>query len=296
MLSYLGLSDYLIAVLFLNLIMGAVLLVSIRWLMGLVTSVNSVEELAHRDNPAFGITMSGAVLGVGIIGSGIISGDPAATLGRELVILLGYGAAALVAILVSRRIFDRISLPHLEVREELRKGNIAVALTDAGNALATALIVRGVINWVSGSDLSVAVIACLGFAASQIALSLVSAYRIRTYNQAHDSSFQTALGQGNAALAVRFAGFQIGAAFGLTSALNLVPYDPANAFYTFATWVLVAAVILPIQFLLAGLAGRALLGSVDMREEVDRQGNVAVGAVQASTLIAIGLALLALTA
>ncbi len=296
MLSYLGLSDYLITVLLLNVAAGAALLVSVRFFVGLATNVNSIEELAERDNPAFGITLAGTLLGVGIIGTGVLSGDPAATLTREILILLGYGLAGLAAIMVSRQIFDRISLPALRIHDELRRANVAVALTDAGNAMATALIVRGVINWVSGDDMTVAVIAFLGFLVSQVVLSLVSYYRITSYNRAHDESFQKALQDGNTALALRFGGFQIGAAMAITSALHLVPYDPAEPVFVLIYWLVLCAVLLVLLFGLGWIAGRLLLGSVDTRQEVDKERNVAIAVIQAAILIAIGFALSAVTA
>ncbi|MGF1454067.1 MAG: DUF350 domain-containing protein [Alphaproteobacteria bacterium] len=296
MLSYLGLSNYLITILLVNLAIGAALLVSVRIFVGLATNVNSIEELAERDNPAFGITLAGTLLGVGIIGTGVISGDPAATIGHEVMILLAYGAAGLAAIMVSRQIFDRISMPDLDVHEELRQGKVAVALTDAGNALATALIVRSVINWVMGDDLTVAVIAFFGFLVSQMVSSIVTYYRISAYNQAHDDSFQKALQDGNTALALRFGGFQIGAALAITSALNLVPYDPAAPVHVLLYWLGLCAVLLILLFALGWLAGRLVLGSVDMRHEVDKERNVAIAVIQAAILVAIGFALSAATA
>ncbi len=296
MLSYLGLSDFILVVMALNLVVGAALLVSVRFLMGLATNVNSLEELSQRDNPAFGITMAGAILGVGIIGTGVISGDPAATLGHEALLLVCYSAGGLAAILVSRQIFDRISLPHLPLRAAVRSGNIAAALTDAGNAVATAIIVRSVINWVVGSEAIVAAIAFFGFIVSQVILSLVSYYRIQAYNRAHDASFQTALKEGNAALAVRFAGFQIGAALAIGSALNLVPYDPATPLPALMSWLAACGIVLVLLFALSWASARLLLGKIDLREEVDRQANVAIAVTQAALVIAIGFAFLAATA
>ena len=48
-----------------------------RFLLGLTSQVNSTEELAQKDNFAFGVSVAGSILALGIVLTGAITGENA---------------------------------------------------------------------------------------------------------------------------------------------------------------------------------------------------------------------------
>ncbi|MGB0747393.1 MAG: DUF350 domain-containing protein [Magnetospiraceae bacterium] len=293
MLSYMGLNANYLLILAIDLVIGAALLVAMRFMMGAVARVNPSEELAQRDNPAFGIVLAGGVFAMGILLTGVLAGDAAASPANEAVLVLAYGVAGLAMVFAAHAVFDKVSMSSFAVRDELRAGNIAVAMTDAGNAIATALIVRAVLDWVQDGGLVTALVGLGSFLVSQALLSLVSFYRIKLHSRTGQAPLMETIRGGNTALALRFSGYRIAAAFAISSALNLAPFDPSAVIWVFGSWILVAVVSLMVLAILSMIAERILLWGIDLQDEVDRQGNVAIGAVQAAVYTALGLAMLA---
>ena len=192
---------------------------------------------------------------------------------------------------LTRLIFDRVALPGLSVGDEIGKGNTAVAVVDAGNLIATALMVRAIIIWADDALVSGLIAVVLGYVASQIILTLTAYYRILLYRKRNpEQRFQSAVQGGNLALALRFVGFQIGVAFAVTAASSLAVYDQiSNPVVEAAFWGL-ASLALAVGLAILGLiAERFVLAGVDVSEEVDQQQNVGVATTEVAVYIAIGL-------
>ena len=86
-----------------------------------------------------------ATAAIGIMLTGVVSGQLAFSYGMEFVTMVAYGALGLALMWLTRLIFDRVVLPKLSVRAEIADGNIAVATVEAGKLVATASMVRAVV-------------------------------------------------------------------------------------------------------------------------------------------------------
>lgn len=266
-------------------------LLSVRVLYGLVVGVNATQELAQKDNFAFGISLTGATAGIAIMLSGVAAGGYAPSFGVEALTMVVFSAVGLVLMWLTRLIFDRVTLPGLSVGEEIGKANTAVAVVDAGNLIATALMVRAIIVWADDALVSGLIAVVAGYVASQIILTLTAYYRILLYRQRNAGKrFQDAVQGGNLALALRFVGFQIGVAFAVTAASSLAVYDKiANPIVEALLWGLVSLALAAALAVLGLIAERFVLAGVDVSEEVDRQQNVGVATTELAVYIAIGL-------
>jgi uncharacterized membrane protein YjfL (UPF0719 family) len=272
--------------------LAVVMMTSFRFLSGLASNVSTTEELSHRDNPAYGISMAGGIGSMALVMSGALSGAPGNTLLEEAVLMLAYGLLGIALLIISRYLFDRISMPRFSIQDEILKGNMAAGLVDAANTLGTGIIIRAVMIWVDSSTLVGLIAVLSGYVVSQLVLSLTSLYRLKIYAHRHNGrSLQDALRGGNTALAIRFLGHRLGVAMAVTAASGFIPYANQLFLVRCLLWggvALVPVIVLPI---LALLARKAILAGINVVEAVDNQNNMAIAAIEAAIYTGTGFLL-----
>ena len=205
-----------------------------------------------------------------------------------------YGILGLALMWLTRLIFDRVALPRLSVRALVGDGNTAVATVEAGNLLATAIMVRAVMVWSDDALIPGLIAVIVGYVASQIILTVTAYYRIWRYKMRNSGGrFSDAVADGNLAVALRFVGFQIGVALAVTAAGGLAPYAPGgDPVMQAVLWGVVSIGAAVVLVVLTVIAEFAVLTGLDLSEEVDRQRNIGVALVEVAVYLAIGLLLL----
>ena len=143
----------------------------------MVANVNSGEELATRDNFAFGIAMAAGIVALALMLTGAVSGEASATFVSEIVNVLAYGVLGVLLIKVGRLVQDRIVLRGIAIQDEIKSGNLAAAFVDAANTLATGLVLRAVMLWVESDTISGLISVLAAFFFTQFLLAVVSKYR-----------------------------------------------------------------------------------------------------------------------
>ena len=286
---------FIYQILFIDLVIAVAMIAALRFLSGVVANVSSTEELATRDNFAYGIAMAGGILSLALMLTGAVSGQPGNTYLNEIISVLAYGILGLLLIKVGRWMQDKIVLRGIELQDQIRAGNLAAALVDAANTIATGLMLRAVMLWVETDALSGLLLVLSAFVSVQILLAIVASYRGWVYSRRHDgSSLQLALNDGQIALAIRFFGHVIGVALAVTAASGIVAYFTEDIALALLRWVGVALILTIFLSLIASLARKIVLLGVDVVEEVDNQNNVGVAAIEAAIAIAVGLFFVAL--
>ena len=286
---------FIYQILFIDLVIAVAMIAALRFLSGVVANVSSTEELATRDNFAYGIAMAGGILSLALMLTGAVSGQPGSTYLNEIISVLAYGILGLLLIKVGRWMQDKIVLRGIELQDQIRAGNLAAALVDAANTIATGLMLRAVMLWVETDALSGLLLVLTAFVSVQILLAIVASYRGWVYSRRHDgSSLQLALNDGQIALAIRFFGHVIGVALAVTAASGIVAYFTEDIALALLRWVGVALILTIFLSLIASLARKIVLLGVDVVEEVDNQNNVGVAAIEAAIAIAVGLFFVAL--
>ncbi len=286
---------FIYQILFIDLVIAVAMIAALRFLSGVVANVSSTEELATRDNFAYGIAMAGGILSLALMLTGAVSGQPGSTYLNEIISVLAYGILGLLLIKVGRWMQDKIVLRGIELQDQIRAGNLAAALVDAANTIATGLMLRAVMLWVETDALGGLLLVLTAFVSVQILLAIVASYRGWVYSRRHDgSSLQLALNDGQIALAVRFFGHVIGVALAVTAASGIVAYFTEDIALALLRWVGVALILTIFLSLIASLARKIVLLGVDVVEEVDNQNNVGVAAIEAAIAIAVGLFFVAL--
>ncbi|NRA88195.1 MAG: DUF350 domain-containing protein [Rhizobiales bacterium] len=287
--TYFGLSSYYLLVLGVNLVITALVLIAIRFVIGMISNVKMIDGLSLENNPAMGISLAGIIFAVGIIMTGVIGGEASDNLIKEIVSVSVSGIIGIILVFSSRVIFDKISIPKFKMRDAIMQGNIAVSVVDAGNVIASALIIKSVFLVIDTTTTNLIIIGLGSFIVSQLLLTIASYYRIFFYNRAHGRSLQDNIIKGNIALALRFAGFRIGMAFAISGALTLAPLSMDILAWSLLIWLGVSLVQMLLVIVFSFICDKVLLMGIDTRDEVDNKQNIAVGATQAALTSAIGL-------
>ncbi len=268
------------------------LLTGIRFLSGLVGNVSATHEISSKDNQAFGISLAGAMIAVSMMLIGVISGDAGYSLANEALTVILFGLIGIVLMWLTRIAFDRLSFPGLSIHEQIMKGNIAASIIDACNMIATAIIIKGAMSWVDG-NISMAIIAVVvSFVASQVIMALATLYRVKVFERRHKGRrLHSAIEDNNIALALRFSAYRIGIAIAVSAAFTAVEYDAEAFTNVFIVWFAIALALFILLTLVAIIIRLGVLHRVNIAEEVGEQANIAVGAIEGSIYIVVGLLL-----
>ena len=273
------------------------LLGAMRFLTGLSAKVNTTEELAKEDNFAFGISVAGSVFALGIVLTGAISGEAASSYAMEAIGMLAYGGYGLILIKVGRIIHDKVALQHLDKNALIIEKNLTIGIIDAAGAIATAIIIRAVLLWVDGLDLSTFIAITSGFVVAQTVLIIVTRLREREYAKNNqEDCLQEALSNGQLALAIRYSGQVISTALAVTAASHFLIYSPETLVVNLIGWLVFGIMMTLLVAILTAIAKRIVLWGINLVEEVDQQHNIGVASIEMATSISIALILTALMA
>jgi len=288
---------YYYAALVVDFVILFALLVLVRQIFGRAAGgVNTAHELSEKDNHAFGISLAGATVALSIVFAGVASGDVATSLMMEAIFVLGYGILGIIFLLCTRLIFDKISFPNTNLKNLIADENVAAGILDAGNMIASATIIFGVFAWSSGDWLTSIGLVIGMFVITQLLLVIASRYRVGLFAKRNDGkAFCDAIKEGNSALAIRFAGFQIGIALAISvSGIFVIFHEGSNTLISVGIWVIVAIVLLVGTTFLTALIEKVVLYGIPVSREVDREQNYGVASVEAGAYIGLGLLLVSL--
>lgn len=266
------------------------MLLVIRLLSGLFTKISVREELGERDNFAFGISLAGRLVSLTIVlsavmGSHVDMGYEAAALG-----MLIFGGLGIVLNKLGRYARDKLVLDRLDSKQMIQEKNVSVALVDACAAIASAIIIKSIIEWPVGFDMN-AFIAVFSGVLVMLTVMLV-ATRIYEYifakNNQNDS-FQRTLCKGQIALAIQHGGNLIGIAVAVSTASQFLVYSPTSYVSNVTGWLIVSLAFAVLLMMLASITKHIVMFGVSWRREVALQHNIGIASVEAALCIGIAL-------
>lgn len=285
----------LLVILAIDLTIAIILLSAMRFISGLWAGVNTTDELASKDNFAFGISLAGSLLALAIVLTGAITGESGITFSQEAIGTSIYGVVGLILIKVGRIAHDKLALPGLDKAQQIKAGNISVAIIDAAALIATALIIRATLLWANDLNINTLIAVISGFVISQSFLIIVTRLREAAYRKNNQGSqFQEAIVGGQVALAIRHAGFLIATGFALTAASNFLEYLPEAYVENALGWLIFGLVMVSLLYVLILLVKKIVLSRINLTEEVDHQQNIGVAALEFVISLAVALILMAL--
>ncbi|MCF6282420.1 MAG: DUF350 domain-containing protein [Candidatus Polarisedimenticolaceae bacterium] len=283
-------SLWAVGIIFIDLFIAVGAICALRYLQGLLAGVDTTTELATRDNYAFGISVAGGTLALALVLAGAVSGEASEGMLSEAWNVLVYAVVGIVLLKVGTIINDQVIFHHFSLKQQVHENNIAAGIVQAANLIALGLIINTAAHWVESESWMGIFSVILVFFVAQVVLLAVTRLRGRIYEKRHNGEvLQHALEKGNSALAIRYAGHLISAAFGVKAASGLVAYHSYALVGLVFNWLFVALVITALISGLAALARRAVLHNINVIEEVDEQQNIGVACIEASLFIAVGL-------
>jgi len=279
-------------VILVNLLIVIALFTCIRLFSGTIAHIDASKEILKKDNAAFGISIAGVTFAVAIMLSGAIYGNYDGDLLISTAYVAGFGVLGIVLMTLTRIIFDKITLPDVSLRDEISKGNIAVAIADTSNVIAAAIIIRSLMMWVTDNSLHDFLALLILFVISQIILTSTTYIRRRVFRLVHlGRRTQEELKNGNVALALSFGGRKIATAFAITIASNFDFFEVYDFKMIFLPWIVIAIAAVVILKVISYIAERIVLFNVPTMREIIEEKNIAVGAIQAAIYMAMGLLL-----
>ena len=281
---------YYNGILLLNLGIVIVLFVSLKFFSAAIIHVDPTRELSVKDNPAFGISLAGAMLAISIMLGGAIYGSPENNMLHSFLAVAGLGVLGIILMTVTRFIFTKITLTRISLRQEILAGNKAVAIADAGNVIAAAIIIYVVMIWVPNYSVQGLFALLGGYAISQAFLTAMTLIRIRVFAKVREGScLQDQLKQGNIAMGLKFAGQKIGTALAMSTAAHIVVYEEYSVGPILLAWFVASVLVVVAWEVLCQIAQRLILMKVDLNHEIIDDKNIAIGAVLAAIYISIGM-------
>eukprot|EP00462_Mataza_sp_D1_P019119 CAMPEP_0175140246 /NCGR_PEP_ID=MMETSP0087-20121206/11359_1 /TAXON_ID=136419 /ORGANISM="Unknown Unknown, Strain D1" /LENGTH=329 /DNA_ID=CAMNT_0016423361 /DNA_START=86 /DNA_END=1075 /DNA_ORIENTATION=+ len=253
------------------------LLASLRFIAGAMANVSSFEELAVKDNFAFGISLAGSCLALIIMLHAAMAGDSplpsdgtdAERAGLEIGLMCSYGGLGVFLIAFGRWFMDIVIFKQVDIKQEISKGNLASAFLETSNTLSTALICWAAMGWVSESKFS-GLAAVLGLFVllqllmvvfirmqlwffmwrnkgdiekqindSEVAKRLNAIGKSSLRQQQYHLSLEQHFNSGNQALAIEYMGKVLGQSIMFGAATNLIKYDSRETEYVVYGIVLV---------------------------------------------------------
>ena len=283
------------SILLLNFVIIIGLFTSLRLFSGTISHISSDDELTKKDNYAFGLSLAGFIFAITILLSGVTYGDLAYDITHSAVSVGLYGVIGIILLAITRFIFDKIAVPKISLRNEIVKGNTAVAIVDAANVIATAIIIRAVMIWIDDNTIEAVGFLLVVFLVSQIILTATIFFYIQIFKKIHKGMhIQKEILDGNSALAMTLAGKKISTALAIMIASEIVVYEVYNIWPVVLAWVVTSVVFVIILKLLSYVATRIVLFKIDLTKEIIEQKNTAIGILQAVIYVSMAILLLEL--
>ncbi len=270
-----------------NLSVIFVLLFLFKFKIAWKTGVSTHDELSEKDNPAYGGVLASAFFSFFLIMGAASTGDDQTLLQQELMLMIGFGVSGMIMLFISRVFLDKIAMKDFCLSEAIRKQNIAAALVDSSNMIATALIIFTYMSWVQGTAFESILVVAYGWVISQVLLSVLSFIRAKMYKSKNGESLVEAISKNNIAVGIRYSAYKISFAFSAVIASGQYPYISEYVWWSTHSIFFSSILLSVIITLLTFLAKKIILGSIDFREEINEQNNTGLAAVEASLVLGI---------
>jgi uncharacterized membrane protein YjfL (UPF0719 family) len=229
---------------------------------------NADHELSEKDNPAFGVSFFGFLIGLAIATlSGVTPGNIGYS--ADIALMLMHGAFAILALLIAWVVNDKCILYNIRnIEAVFDRRNLGVGIVEAASFVATALVLSG--SWSSGGW----GVAALWFVIGQIMFIIVTLI----YQWITPYNIHAEIAGDNTACSIAFSGFLVATGILVGKAVSgsstqLGP-DMCSALIYLVTGM-VALVLIRL------LIGRLFLKTAKLNKEISVDRNPNAGLAEA---------------
>ena len=276
----------------LNLIIITFFLLIFKIKLSWFTKVSFNDEIANKDNPAFGVVVGFSFLSFYLIMSAASTGDDVIPLMNELFLMIGFAISGILFLFISNLFFDKIIFSKFCLKEQIRNRNIAAALVEGSNILSTALILFTYMGWIKGTNYLTLLLVAYGWLVSQILLSSFTLFRIKMYkNKDSNGGLIEAIKNGNVAVALRHSAYKISFALTPLIASSHYPFNIDDAWW-YANAIFISSILLSIAIsIIFFFVKKIVLHDIDLDDEINNQNNIGIAFIEASLIIGLTIAL-----
>lgn len=261
-----------------------ILLIIARGVYRLILGQGMTDTLINRDNRAAAVALSGFLLGVIQVIIPVLSA-PGHTFWSDVRGVASYGIGGILAMALAGMVFERYAgLSGLDIRSEVRKGNLAAGILDGSIYFAASQIVEGALTGDGG-----AIVPTLVFLAAGVAALVIFTHIFRQVTAYQD--FRQ-IESGNVAAALGSAGLIVSISIMVGAAVSGTFTGYTEGFRSFGLMLLVIFVLYPVrqvlvQMLLLGGGFSFRKGRLDT--EIAEDGNVGAGLLEAIGYLATAM-------
>lgn len=280
---FVTLQKVLIAVPFFSII--ALLLFAGKKLFDATTKYDFQEELTTNDNPAFGVMISGFVLGLAIALGGTTYGVGGESATDAFISLALYGMLSIILMWLSVKINDKLILHRFCIHKEIVEDkNSGTAFVVAGSCVATGFMISGALTGDSISFVAGIIDLLVYWIFGQSLLvfggwvfQAITPYDVHATIE-HDD---------NTAAGLSFGGFLVGLGIIMKTALTGAG---SNLLAEIGPTILIAIVGTILLVATRTIIDRLFLPSARLAHEVANERNLAAGALACTSFIALSWA------
>jgi uncharacterized membrane protein YjfL (UPF0719 family) len=278
-------SDYApLALAFTHVVLGVLVLVLAKYVKDLLSPYSLDQELTSRDNPAFGLALTGYYAATVIVYLGAASAGPlpldAGTSGvlAAMGIDVAWAAAGILALNGSRWLMDHLLVTGVENSHEVTEHrNVAAGMVECTGYIAVGLVLASAIRQPGGTVWSAVVLFLLG----EAALILIG----RLYQRLAGFNVAREIQGANLAAGVAFGMTLVALALLMVKAVSGEFVDWGRTLSFFAFDVIAGFALLR---LLRWVTDLVLLPNAEIPTEIVRDRNVNAGLIEG--VLAIGIA------
>ncbi|MGE0710988.1 MAG: DUF350 domain-containing protein [Planctomycetota bacterium] len=269
-------------------VLALLMLLIAKVALNLLTPFEVDDELSARDNPAFGVSLTGYYLGVVIVFLGAVYHDPslanleegeqvASLFFQDLLVDGAWALGAIVLLNVARVVLDLVVLRGFSTRKEIIEDrNAGVGAVEFGTYLAAGLIVAGAISGQGGGPLEILAFLALGLG-SLIAFAL--AYqRLAGYDLLRE------LEADNVAAGVAYGGNLIALGLIILRGTGGTFVSWEENLTRFGTYLVFGVLLLTIGRV---VVDRAFMGGRRLRDEIAIDRNLNAGYLEGGLLLGL---------
>jgi uncharacterized membrane protein YjfL (UPF0719 family) len=243
------------------------------------------DQLTARNNPAFGVTLAGYLLGLVLALAGAFFGLTGDWMADMLAVLV-FGVAAVLLMRVSVWINDRFILyTFSNTHEIIHDRNMGTGFVVAGGCVATGLIINGVLSGNSDSLLAGLRDTVLYWALGQVVLIAGGIVFQKTAGYAVLRTIEI---DDNLAAGLSFGGFLVALGCIIRAAVAGASSHTADEIFVTLTAAVIGLVILGLARI---IVEHLFMPRRRMAKEIAEEKNPAAGAVSAACFIAIAILL-----
>ncbi len=243
------------------------------------------------ENLAYSISVFSLFISLSVIITSVIYGNMPSNFYDTIFKLINYSALGIILLILSGLIFDRIALTKVHLNNEVAKGNMAAAFVDAGNFIASALIIASALKWYEFKTYEGIMAILSMYVASQVILTISTLVRKKLIEYPDRSfNFEQQILLKNNAAAIAFAGRRIGTALAITAATNLLPFQQGYALTSILSEWLLASIIIVIFFNIISWVSSKIILWKDINSNIVNK-NINAALIDSSIYIGFGLIL-----